>query len=81
MVADSSNVFWPYGFILKTCHIWFRSLRESKISWSVSCGRKSRVADRVAVCRYDRDEKCMEFQLLSSSAAFLKSKLLQSEND
>lgn len=73
MVADlvnSSNTFWPYGFIKKPAICGCRSLRESKISWSVSCGRKSRVADGVAVCRYDRDEKCMEFQLLSSSAPF-----------
>lgn len=44
-----------------------RSLRESKISRSVSCGRKPGVADRVAVCKDDRDEKSVEFQLLSSS--------------
>lgn len=50
-----------------------RSLRESKISRSVSCGRKPGVADRVAVCRDDSDEKCLEFQLLSSSLLHLLS--------
>jgi len=34
---------------------------------------KTRVADRVAVCRDDRDEKCVEFQLLSSSLLHLLS--------
>lgn len=50
-----------------------RSLRESKISRSASCGRKPGVADRVAVYRDDRDEKCVEFQLLSSSLLHLLS--------
>lgn len=40
---------------------------------SVLYGWKQGVADRVAVCRYDRDEKHVEFQLLSSSFLYLLS--------
>lgn len=73
-LMNSGTLYFGHaGLFHNLPYVARQEFEESKISRSVSCGRKPGVADRVAVCKDDRDEKSVEFQLLSSSLLHLLS--------